>query len=471
MFPKLQVKPNLASLPAGTTDVLSDEWRFLHFERNVLLPAKALVILILFYYLFWSGWLEPSTSIPGVLIVDINRQIVQRAIQYAFLIYVAFNIAGAFMLTGMKELSRQWLHWTVFVLSVLDAFFAGALVILTDGLQSSLFWLFPFLLIRCSFTLDPDWSLPLAQILHILPYPLAVLLDFQIARADAEFAQLAQVPMSHPPYALGRLFWLRIAMLVACAIWLYAFRLVLERIRREKLEQEEMRVRREQLAASSRLAAEIAHKLKNPLAIINNASYTLQRTVKEGKRTITQQIRIIREEVERSDQLITQLMGYAQLMDGIVERVNVRQEIEAVINQVFPPAVKFEINIVRDYGPGVPDLLLQRQHLTDALTNVLVNAREALDGKGTVWIRTRYSPNQTVVISIRDNGPGIPPEVRNRIFEPYFTTKEKGSGLGLSIVKHNVELYGGTVRVESEVGKGTEVILEFPTVSMVRLRR
>ena len=193
--------------------------------------------------------------------------------------------------------------------------------------------------------------------------------------------------------------------------------------------------------------------------------------MKEGKRTITQQIRIIREEVERSDQLITQLMGYAQLMDGIVERVNVRQEIEAVINQVFPPAVKFEINIVRDYGPGVPDLLLQRQHLTDALTNVLVNAREALDGKGTVWIRTRYSPNQTVVISIRDNGPGIPPEVRNRIFEPYFTTKEKGSGLGLSIVKHNVELYGGTVRVESEVGKGTEVILEFPTVSMVRLRR
>ena len=138
--------------------------------------------------------------------------------------------------------------------------------------------------------------------------------------------------------------------------WCYGLQLVLDRQRRRVEEQNELALRREQLQLSSRLAAEIAHQLKNPLAIINNASYTLQRTVKEGK-TITQQIQIIREEVERSDRLITQLMGYAKLADGCIERLDVREELEKAILQVFPPAVKYEIQIHRDYADALPSLL------------------------------------------------------------------------------------------------------------------
>ncbi|MCD6339824.1 MAG: hypothetical protein J7M29_10655, partial [Verrucomicrobia bacterium] len=272
-----------------------------------------------------------------------------------------------------------------------------------------------------------------------------------------------------PP--LNNVFHLQTTLLLLVAAWSYGLRVVLERQRRQRQEQAEMLLRREQLAASGRLAAEIAHKLKNPLAIINNASYTLQRTVKEGKRTITQQIQIIREEVARSDQLITQLMGYAQLGEGKVERVNVREEIESAIQQVFPPAVKFEIVILRDYGPGVPPLLVQRQHLTDALVNVLTNAREAMGGKGALRVRTRFAADHTVQIDIEDTGPGIPKEALPRVFDEYFTTREKGTGLGLSIVKHNVEMYGGEVKIESEVGTGTRVTLKFPVVSMMRLQR
>ena len=73
-----------------------------------------------------------------------------------------------------------------------------------------------------------------------------------------------------------------------------------------------------------------------------------------------------------------------------------------------------------------------------------------------------------VLVSIKDNGPGIHPEKLGKIFEPYFTTKEKGTGLGLAIVKHNIETYDGTVRVDSELGYGTEFVLHFPTRTFMR---
>ncbi len=77
----------------------------------------------------------------------------------------------------------------------------------------------------------------------------------------------------------------------------------------------------------------------------------------------------------------------------------------------------------------------------------------------------------TIEISIRDDGPGIPPDKITRIFEAYYTTKTKGSGLGLAIVKHNVDLYGGSIQLKSEVGKGAEFILTFPAKAIVNLRK
>jgi signal transduction histidine kinase len=146
--------------------------------------------------------------------------------------------------------------------------------------------------------------------------------------------------------------------------------------------------RQQQLESAGRLAAEIAHQLKNPLAIINNAAFTLQRTVREGK-TITQQIRIIREEVGRSDRIITELMGYAQLVEGHVERLEVVDELEQALNQVFPPAVQYEIEIHRDYRPPLAPLLMQRSHLSIVLVNLLQNAREALNGHGIIELGAR----------------------------------------------------------------------------------
>jgi len=112
---------------------------------------------------------------------------------------------------------------------------------------------------------------------------------------------------------------------------------------------------------------------------------------------------------------------------------------------------------------------MQRNHLSEILVNLLQNAREAMRGSGTVTIQAHPRPDRSVEITVADTGVGIPADKLERVFEAYYTTKEKGSGLGLAIVKHNAELYGGRVRAESETGKGTRFVLEFPAKTLIKL--
>ena len=226
-------------------------------------------------------------------------------------------------------------------------------------------------------------------------------------------------------------------------------------------------MREGQLRSAGRLSAEFAHQIKNPLAIINNTVYSLQRAVKDGRNDIAPQLEIIREEVERSDKIITRIMGYAQLSDGHVERLDLIDELNGDIEQTFPAAVETGVKVERHYAPHCPPLLMQRQHLSQILVNIFQNAREAMDGKGKVTVGVTGYGYDSVEISIADTGPGIPPDKVERIFEQYYSTKEKGTGLGLAIVKHNIELYAGKVRVESELGKGARFILSFPAKTVM----
>jgi signal transduction histidine kinase len=232
-------------------------------------------------------------------------------------------------------------------------------------------------------------------------------------------------------------------------------------------EAREFAMREGQLHSAGRLAAEIAHRLKNPLAVINNAAYSLQRTLRSISPRSLQQVAIIQEEVGRADQVITQIMGYAQLSEGHVEKLNVTDELECAITQVFPAAVPTGIQIHRQFGANLPPVLMQRSHLSETCANLLKNAREALSENGNVFVTASSHHDHSVEISIRDDGPGIAPFKIERIFEAYYTTKKGGTGLGLAIVKHNVELYGGNVRVESGLGKGAKFTLVFPARALM----
>ena len=262
---------------------------------------------------------------------------------------------------------------------------------------------------------------------------------------------------------------MRLALLVLMSVCSYGVQVLFERQRKAEEEAREFAMREGQLHAAGRLAAEFAHQIKNPLAIINNASFSLQRALKQGRTPPADQIGIIQEEVEHADKIITQIMGYAQLSEGRVEKLNVINELERAITEVFPAAAGYQVQIHRDYAAEFPPLLMQRRHVSETFVNVLQNARESFNGKpGKVMVEARCRPDHTIEVSVRDDGPGIPPEKQERIFEAYYTTKEKGTGLGLATVKHNLELYGGSVRVESALGKGARFILLFPGRTQTR---
>ncbi len=455
-------------------DETEQQWRAHLFERNIGLPIKAGVLAVLFYYFFIANTAAELPSRQDIALVGVTWTLAHQAAQYVFIGYMAINIGVAFVLVGMRAVSSQALQWTVFGLALIDGLFLALVMVLTGGVKSMAYWLFLLLVLRNSVSISavvPQLGL---NFLICAFFAGAVSVEATIARMDAAAErQDASIEFSGNwvwPLDLGADFNLRLALLGCVAVWAYGMQVVLDHQRRKAQEQQELALRREQMELSSRLAAEIAHQLKNPLAIINNASYTLQKTVKEGK-TITQQIAIIREEVARSDQLITELMGYAKLTDGKVEKLDVRQELEEALLHVLPPAVKYEVTVHRQFADALPNLLALRKHVSEIFVNLLQNAREAMRGRGNLWVTTAHGEDHSILVTIEDDGPGIRPEHLDRVFEPYFTTREQGTGLGLAIVKHNTELYGGRIRVESALGKGTRFLLQFPARTLMRLRR
>ena len=429
--------------------------RLKSMERNVILPVKGVFVLIITYYLYFSIWFE-DISLP--------QTIAQQTIERFFFIYLIINFGVAGTLIFGRKVGSLVMQRIIFTASFLDGLFLAALTFTTGGFDSILYWLFLGLIVRNAV------SCPLAApqlILNFsasLCYLAAGLLDVGIAGnlADLQDSTGSQEGGAAEPFLL------RLFLLWLLSICCYGLQVLLEKQRRASEESQEFAVRQEQLRAAGRLAAKIAHQIKNPLGIINNAAYSLQRALQEGRPPNPQQIEIIREEVERADQTITKLMGYAQLAEGKVERLNVAEEIDRAIDHALPAAAKYPVIVRKECEANLPVLMMQRGHLSEVLVNLLQNAREAIVGKGRIQITAKTDEQQAVLITIEDDGPGIPRLKLDKIFQPYFTTKEKGTGLGLSIVKNNIELYGGTVHAESELGKGTRFILLLPTRTITK---
>ena len=371
----------------------------------------------------------------------------------------------------------QWINVTI---GILDVFLMTGLAFIVDGFDSPLYWVFPVLILHNALAIPLALPQILLNLLVTLGYVAGGVLDQTLISGDK---------ISMPPVAtfFGKILhqklligdpgaetrtenpYERILVLVIWAACCYGIQVLFEKQKRAEAEATEFAVRQERLRTARRLAAEIAHKIKNPLGIITNAAFCLQRAVNGGEFAVEEQVKIIREEVSRADQILTVLMGYAQLAEGRVERLEVAAEVDDALLQVFPPAAKYDVRIKRYYSSDLPAIHMQKQHLSSILVNLLQNAREALDGHGEIEVATRYGAQDSIIITIADNGPGIAPDKMDKIFEAYFTTRAKGTGLGLAIVKHNSEMYGGVVRVQSEPGKGTRFTLEFPPRILMRI--
>jgi signal transduction histidine kinase len=425
-------------------------------ERNIVLPVKAVAIGFIFYSFVSTPWFGVTLSMLDVTV---------ETVQYIFWFYVLASAALAALLLNMGRLPLAVVQWTVVTSSLVDGLFLTGMTIITGGLDSILFWLFVALIIRNAVSVPVGFSQLFLNFAISLCYVLVVALDISVAQNLDEFTRRALDLPAHED--LGEPFVLRLVVLLLTTVCCYGAQALLERQRLAVEEAEEFAAREGQLRSAGRLAAEFAHQIKNPLAIINNAAFSLQRALRDAKTEVAQQIGIIQEEVARADQVITQIMGYAQLSEGHVEKLNVAEELNRAIAQVFPSVVPTGIQVHREYGRGFPPLLMQRGHLSEILVNLLKNTREALVEKGNVFVTADCHRDHSIEISVRDDGPGIAPDKIERIFEAYYTTKERGTGLGLAIVKHNVELYGGDVRVESELGKGAKFTLIFPAKALM----
>ena len=425
-------------------------------ERNIMLPARAAAVGIIFYSFVSTPWFGVTLSTPDVTV---------ETVQYIFWFYVLASAAWAALLLNMGRLPLAVVQWTVVTSSLVDGLFIAGMTLITGGMDSILFWLFIALIIRNAVSVPPGFSQLLLNVAISLCYALVVALDISVSHNLDEFTQRALDMASREDW--GEPFVLRLTVLLLTTVCCYGTQALLERQRLAVEEAEEFATREGQLRSAGRLAAEFAHQIKNPLAIINNAAFSLQRALRDAKTEVAQQIGIIQEEVARADQVITQIMGYAQLSEGRVEKLSAIQELDRAIMQVFPSVVPTGIQVHREYGRGFPPLLMQRGHLSEILVNLLKNTREALVEKGNVFVAADCHRDHSIEISVRDDGPGIAPDKIERIFEAYYTTKERGTGLGLAIVKHNVELYGGNVRVESELGKGAKFTLIFPAKALM----
>jgi len=389
---------------------------------------------------------------------------------------VLINAFFGAVLHRFKKLPLGVLEWSVFTLALLDGILIASLTIVTGGFDSIVYWLFLALIIQNAITIPFDTPQIVANLAVSFFYVVAGLIDVAISNEERIMMEAINLA-TRRVLDIGQLenptepFLLRVIVLLLMTACCYGVQVLFEKQRQAEEEAAEFNSRQEQLQAAGRLAAEIAHQIKNPLAIITNAAYTLDRAVSQGKKSVDEQINIIREEVERANRIVTELMGYAQLSEGRVERMDVIEEIELAINQVFPPGAKYEIAIRRNLDRTIPPVLMQKGHLSEILVNLLQNAREAMNGQGVIEVSTRYGENYSVLVGISDNGPGIPPDKLDRIFDAYFTTKEQGTGLGLAIVKHNVELYGGALNVESVLGQGTRFIIKLPGKSVLRIIR
>jgi signal transduction histidine kinase len=420
-------------------------------ERNFVLPVKGAVILLLFYYLFLTNWFDSN--------VESDREVALATVRYFFVLYLVISVAGGIMISGMKQLPLRFSQLVVLILAIVDILFVAAMTLVTGGFDSPIYWIFVVLIIRNSISIPSAPVQITANLLVLFSYLGAGSIDMAIQEIEAAGSG-------------GRIepFFLRIVVLGLMCSCSYGIQALFDRQRRAEEEAREHAIRHEQLQATGRLAAEIAHQLKNPLGIINNAAFNLQRTKREGK-TITQQISIIREEVDRSDRIITDLMGFAQLAEGKIEPMSIPEHLDRGIQQVFPKAADFNVTVHREYQPALPLIFMQRGHISEIFVNILQNAREAMEGVGNIKVGAYYGDNYSVIVVIEDDGPGMDDEQTKQLFEPYYTTKEKGTGLGLAIVKHNVEIYGGHISVESEIGKGTKFCLQFPARTLMKLRR
>lgn len=211
----------------------------------------------------------------------------------------------------------------------------------------------------------------------------------------------------------------------------------------------------EKLAAVGRLAASIAHEVNNPLEAIKNALYLMQANSEVDQNA--RFLEIARKETERVSHIIRQMLGFAR-RPGEVDWIDINQLLEETLVLMEKTMRQLRIRITKSLDESLPRIRARADQLRQVFLNLIINAQQAIEGEGEITISTfRYEQalQPSIMVQLSDSGVGIAEDDINRIFDPFFSTGKKGTGLGLWVTQDIVRQHGGRIEVTSEVGRGT----------------
>lgn len=241
-----------------------------------------------------------------------------------------------------------------------------------------------------------------------------------------------------------------------------------------RVEQLEERERlRDRLAAVGEMAAAIAHEVKNPLGGIEVMAGLLRRKVSdlpEAQKVLTDIIT----EAKMANAIVQEVLDFVRPIRLQVERTRVGEAVQAAVQLADTKTRRGDILVDVRVPQALPFIHGDQYQLTQLFTNLLTNAYEAMEGRGRVSVVASTIPlvddpeaTEAVVVEFVDEGPGMPQDVADRVFNPFFTTKAQGSGLGLAIVRKIVDAHDGRIDLETIVGRGTRIRVTLPVKATV----
>ncbi|HKN57356.1 MAG TPA: ATP-binding protein [Gemmatimonadaceae bacterium] len=223
---------------------------------------------------------------------------------------------------------------------------------------------------------------------------------------------------------------------------------------------QESLVRREKLAMLGQLAGGVGHELRNPLGVMTNALYYLGMVLKDATPDVKEYLGILRTQIGLSEKIVGDLLDFARLKPPTRETVTVERIVKEQLERVGPTD---NIVVNYDFPADLPPVRVDRIQIGQVVLNLLTNALQSMEGNGgTLTLRGRHNGNGCIKLDVIDTGVGMSLEQLDKMFEPLFTTKARGIGLGLAVSRSLAEANGGVITASSEPGKGSTVSVDLP---------
>ncbi len=231
----------------------------------------------------------------------------------------------------------------------------------------------------------------------------------------------------------------------------------------ELREAQEQLIRSEKLAAIGQLAGGVGHELRNPLGAIKNAVYYIKGKVAKSELAqkesrVMEFLDIADDEISSANKIISDLLGFSRVGKPAVSPARIEKVIEGALSYTTIPE---NIELTKKLDASLPEVEIDTDQIRQALVNIIINAAQAMPDGGKLTISSRER-DKFLEVEVTDTGSGIPQEVMDKIFDPLFTTRAKGIGLGLAVCKAIIDRHEGHIEVKSKVGKGTTFTIKLP---------